>query len=129
TVTFNAPGSGGFAFGADAAATTTVVNLNGGTLNMNGNAVNDPGTAIAPFTAFAFNGGTLRNATGIFATGGVIQNGGILLRDQAGTTTIGNAATAGTNVYTVAGGAAVQLNAPAASLVALSAGSLARTTA
>ena len=49
------------------------------------------------------------------------QNGGTILRDQAGTTTVGAAATAGSDVYTVAGGAVIQLNAGAANSVAFSA--------
>ena len=46
-------------------------------------------------------------STTVYVTGGLTQNGGTLLRDQAGTTTIGTAATAGTDVYAVAGGVTI----------------------
>src|SRR5207248_6368923 len=124
TVTFTA-GGGGFAYGNTASFTNTNINLNGGTLDLNGNPVLDPATAPLPLDGFGFNGGTLRNATTVFVTGGLVQNGGTLLRDQAGTTTIGAAATAGTDVYTVGGGATAKLDGTAGT-AAVSAGSLAR---
>src|SRR5205823_436230 len=125
TVTFAAAG-GGFAYGNTASFTNTNVNLNGGTPDLNGNPVIDPAVAPLPLDSFGFNGGTLKNATAVFVTNGLVQNGGTVLRDQAGTTTVGAAATAGSDVYTVAGGAVIQLNAGAANTVAFSAGSLAR---
>jgi autotransporter-associated beta strand protein len=125
TVTFAAAG-GGFAYGGAASFTNTNINLNGGLLDMNDNPVLDPTVAPAPLDSFGFNGGTLRNATGVFVTGGLVQNGGVLLRTTAGTTTIGIATTAGSDVYSVGGGAVVQLDAGASNTVALSAGSLAR---
>jgi fibronectin-binding autotransporter adhesin len=125
TVTFTA-GFGGFAYGQTASFTNTNINLNGGTLDLNGNPVIDPAVAPLPLDNFGFNGGTLKNATAVFVTGGVVQNGGTLLRDQAGATTIGAPTTVGSDVYTVGGGAVVQLNAGGANSVALSAGSLAR---
>src|SRR5207248_2103826 len=127
TVTFTA-GGGGFAYGNTASFTNTNINLNGGTLDLNGNPVLDPATAPLPLDSFGFNGGTLKNATTVFVSGGLVQNGGTILRDQPGATTVGSAATAGSDVYAVAGGAVVRLDAgtPAANTVALSAGSLAR---
>jgi autotransporter-associated beta strand protein len=124
TVTFNT-GGGGFAYGGTASFTNTNINLNGGLLDLNGNAVIDPASAPLPLDSFGFNGGTLRNATAVFVTGGVVQNGGILLRDQAGTTIIGTSATPGSDVYTAAGGATIKLDGTSGT-AAVSAGSLAR---
>src|SRR5207249_2521733 len=72
------------------------------------------------------NGGTLKNATAVFVANGLTQNGGTILRDQPGATTIGSALTPGSDVYTVGGGAVVQLNAGTGNSVAVAAGSLAR---
>ena len=128
TVTFSA-GNGGFAYGNTASFTNVNINLNGGLLDMNGNAVIDPALAPLPMDSFGFNGGTLRNASVIYATGGVVQNGGTILRDQAGTTTIGGTATPATQVYTVGGGAMIRLDATAGGAMVFSAGSLARVNA
>jgi autotransporter-associated beta strand protein len=131
TVTFAASGTG-FSFGnaASAGPVTAAINLNGGTLNMNGSPLVDPNTSTSLLSSVAINGGTLKNATGIFVTGGLVQNGGVILRDQAGTTLIGNGGVfPGSDAYTITGGAVVQLNAGASNTVALSAGSLVQTTA
>jgi hypothetical protein len=102
-VRFNGGGTG-FSYGGIASSTNTNINLNGGVLDMNGQPILTPGVDPQPLNSFEFNGGTLKNASVVYVTNGLAQNGGILLQDgsatgstsgyTAGTTTIGSNAAA-----------------------------------
>ena len=90
----------------------SVVNLAGGTLNMNNASIGSQGSGL-PINQFNMSGGVLQNASNLDITAGTsnfTQTGGTVLVDttsQAGT----NMTTSISNLYTIAGGSILQLNA------------------
>ncbi len=94
------------------AGTNATINLNGGTLNLNGLPI---GSAANPIDNFNMLGGTLVNATNLYIGNGTTasnftQTGGQIAVDT--TSQLGKTTT--TNIqsqYTIAGGSIVQLNA------------------
>ncbi len=126
TVTFNAAGTGIVYGGTIAKSTSTnsIVNLNGGILNLNNHNI---GSATAPINYVNMLGGVLQNVgvlnagTGLTAPTGFTQTSGTLLRDNTGATTIAAA-------YTIDGGAIVQLNAGASGTAIVTTPSLNRLT-
>ncbi len=116
-------GTGILVEGAGTAPTSSIVNLNGGTLNMNGTSIG----AAAAISFLNMTGGTLQNAATVNVTGGFTQTGGMILVDTTSQTGLAMTTTLNTG-YTVAGGAILQLNAGGGGTVTLTTPTLTRST-